>query len=855
MAKILRVCNSENLPPILERSNSYIYFVYDKMSIYLGQNFYSDPFCIVEQLPPDPIPGMLYITLDGLVKTYYDSKEITIGIIESDDQLQYLLEAGTIYFMKAEYRYLDRQTRLLNLPFQNGNYQLSVQSANNLKIDENTVIKFNPLTDRFEISGTLEEYPWETVNNNGYIGEESSSIRTTVNNNSIKADLKISDEIGNILKIYGNGLYANIGEIATEDQIKNLALEYENYRTYVEAKMKELRDEMDEKGFNLTPDSLAEKIMNALEEYKPTIEEMFANYDYINEQLGFLRDSTTNYADEKIEEAKAEIIEYIQNITSVWNEFDEEGESIVDTLSEEEAKIIANALDSARLDILATRELDVTYQVDFSTFVITDQDGINDGSDVILLPKSLEVESVPGSKIGYTYLTISPEKEEETNRYFYKETDICPRFNEVLDGYKEWNGISEIQIENDSIIYLVETDIDQKAKKYAKVKIKSRLEKPNELEILTITSMEGSAEGTAKVNISPTIEDGNMYVFKKSTTIPEYNSILPEEYKTWDGSSEITADYDKQMLTFVECTSDFRRAKKVGLVYVDLADELLKSLDIETDAGTVPISTIITNIFPNKSSSSIYLYKIGDTSIPEINSYIVEDDIWKLCQIGDQIQFSYFTDGLVVVETNDFHRVKKAGVVLLPNMNNELVAELIYDKTEYMKNIVSVDLFEGSNLYYYITSKAIENISHLKYGSILTSEFSPVLNNQVVIMENRRVVLAETTNTNQIIRFGIYDPVIEYAGELENITATNNDGFVTVSNIPIDNNYLYYAQIMTVDDEKKYILNESINPDDYLEWDGQSVIQINDSTDIFMIKVLITDQNNRVIYIGKCVIN
>lgn len=854
MTKILKVCNSENLPPILERSNSYIYFVYDKMSIYLGQNFYSDPFCIVEQLPPEPIDGMLYITLEGLVKTYHDFKEITIGIIESEDQLQYLLEAGTVYFMKAEYRYFDRQTRLLNLPFQNGNYQLSVQSANNLKIDENTVIRFNPITDRFEISGTLEEYPWDTVNNSGYIGNESSSIRTTVENNTIKADLKISDQPGNILKVFGNGLYANIGEIATEEQVQNLALVYENYRTLVEAKMKELRDEMDEKGFNLTPESLAEKIMTALEEYKPTIEEMFANYDYIYEQLGYIRNSTTNYADEKIEEAKTEIVNYIQNISSAWNEFDEVGESAVDTLTEEEAEVIAKALDSARLEILAARELNSTYQVDFSTFVITDQDGINDGSDIVLLPEALEVGSVPGSKLGYTYLTISPEKELETNRYFYKETDICPRYNEVLDGYKEWNGISEIQIENDSIIYLVETDIDQKAKKFAKVKIRSRLEKPNELEILTITSIEGSTEGTAKVNISPVIEDGNIYVYKKSTTIPEYNSILPEEYKTWDGSSEITADYDKQMLTFVECTSDFRKAKKVGLVYVDLANELLKSLDINTIAGTVPISTIITDVFPDKTSSSIYLYKTGDTSIPEINSYIVEDDIWSICQIGDQIQLSDFTDGLVVIETNDYHRVKKAGVLLLPNLNNDLLAVLTYNRSEYMMNNISVDQYEDTSLYYYITSKAIESVNHLAYGSDLTTEFSPVLNNQIPITENKRIVIADVMNTGKVVRFGIYNPVIEYADELE-ITAINNDGFVTVTGITVDDFHLYYAQIMTVDDNKKYILNETIDPNDYLEWDGQSVIQINDSTDIFMIKVIITDQNNRIISIGKCVIN
>ena len=54
MSKILRICKSENLPVLADRDSNYVYFVYDKMAIYLGRNYYSDPFCIVETVPEDP---------------------------------------------------------------------------------------------------------------------------------------------------------------------------------------------------------------------------------------------------------------------------------------------------------------------------------------------------------------------------------------------------------------------------------------------------------------------------------------------------------------------------------------------------------------------------------------------------------------------------------------------------------------------------------------------------------------------------------------------------------------------------------------------------------------------------------
>ena len=88
--KILTICPSEFLPPYSERTRDHIYFVYDKMALYLGRDVYSDAFCVVEDIPDIPVEGMLYITFDGFVKARINEQVIIIAEIENRQQLDYL---------------------------------------------------------------------------------------------------------------------------------------------------------------------------------------------------------------------------------------------------------------------------------------------------------------------------------------------------------------------------------------------------------------------------------------------------------------------------------------------------------------------------------------------------------------------------------------------------------------------------------------------------------------------------------------------------------------------------------------------------------------------------------------------
>ena len=187
--KTLRVCHSKDLPSIHDRDINYIYFLYDKLEVFLGQNYYSDPYAIVESYPFDNvIPGMLYFCLDdGYVKAQVNLVDTKIAKIESDEQLEILKQAGTTFFVNAERRYLDVRTRCISLPFRNGSYELTVNLAADLKINKNTVIAFNPETQQFEIVGDIQDF--DIVFSRDYRGLKTDSVDTKVEDHKISSDV------------------------------------------------------------------------------------------------------------------------------------------------------------------------------------------------------------------------------------------------------------------------------------------------------------------------------------------------------------------------------------------------------------------------------------------------------------------------------------------------------------------------------------------------------------------------------------------------------------------------------------------------------------------------------------------
>lgn len=314
MAKILRVCNTEFLPPLSERDPNYVYFVYDKMAIYLGRFYYSDPFCIVEVMPEHPVEGMLYITIDGKLKSYLDYKVVEIGEIESEDQLQYLYEAGTIYFMKAEYRYLDTQTRTIQLPFQNGSYQLSVNLAKNIVIDKNTVIRFNPETNRFEIDGSMYGEPLDKAELIKELkGGETDSTFTTISNGNVRVHLKVSEAQDNLIKLLDSGIYASLDEYLTNDELEQIKSSLEYYQATLNRYLADLKNAVDESDVSVSEDSILRRIKVELDRYYPNINKIIEQYEQVYTYLQDLRQDSRQYTDKMFTDTRTEISKYIDD--------------------------------------------------------------------------------------------------------------------------------------------------------------------------------------------------------------------------------------------------------------------------------------------------------------------------------------------------------------------------------------------------------------------------------------------------------------------------------------------------------------------------------------------------------------
>ena len=82
------------------------------------------------------------------------------------------------------------------------------------------------------------------------------------------------------------------------------------------------------------------------------------------------------------------------------------------------------------------------------------------------LLSTLTLASVAGTTTGKTAITVSPVKEEYTNKYMYKtaaETITLPLYGEVVSGYTLWNGTEEITAATGQNVAVVECTSDGKA--------------------------------------------------------------------------------------------------------------------------------------------------------------------------------------------------------------------------------------------------------------------------------------------------------------------------------------------------------------------------------------------------------
>lgn len=330
--KVLQVIKYEDLLPPNERRKSYIYFVYDKMQLYFYQSLYTDPFCIIEQLPKYPVENMLYITTEGKMYTYYSAHRTFIGEVEKNTedipdpmQIALIKQAGTVFFMNAESRYLDMQSRTIQLPFQNGNYILSLSLGADLRIDEHTVIKYNPNQEQFYIAG--QDYQFEDKLNNvgkfdGYVTE---TTETFMDGYTFRTDVSVSDKANNGLEIAETGgLYVDVSDLASQDKYVGIVQAFNTYKTIIDRYMDELVEAVNECTGEVTADIINNKIIQALNEYEGTITQAMADYDELHDIIIDIEDRLVAGVRAALEDDRAEIYNLINQAR--WGYFNgEEG--------------------------------------------------------------------------------------------------------------------------------------------------------------------------------------------------------------------------------------------------------------------------------------------------------------------------------------------------------------------------------------------------------------------------------------------------------------------------------------------------------------------------------------------------
>ena len=306
--RTFRVCTSKQLPISSQRSSNFIYFTYDTLIVYLGQVKYSDPYAIVETLPKDPARGVMYFCLDtGLVKFKDDLEVNTLAKIESDDQLEILKQSGTMFFYNARSRYLDKQTKTVSLPYQNGTYELTVALANELKINENTVIKYNTDTNQFEISGDIEDYG--QLNTHGYSGKNTSTATTTVVDGKISTEVKVSKAYDNLLKNTSGGLFVSATDKVSREEFEGLRSNYQDYKGTLEYYLKTIQAVAAAGQDLVNRDSINAKIAKALEDAYPDIDKAVKNYDELSADIRGIEGRSKEYTDIETNKAKNDILE------------------------------------------------------------------------------------------------------------------------------------------------------------------------------------------------------------------------------------------------------------------------------------------------------------------------------------------------------------------------------------------------------------------------------------------------------------------------------------------------------------------------------------------------------------------
>lgn len=344
--KIFIICSSEFLPAPPDRDPNSIYLLYDTLDVYYGRTQYSGLYSIVTELPDGssienmPVKNMMYIKMNGDVYMVNEETPELIAQLEDPSQAEYLVKAGTSFLLKSGYRYIDSQTKVLSLPFQNGIFQLSVILDKPIEITNETILVYNPETGHFEIDGP--RYYDEFGRNPEilkYTAKETNTVKTYIQNDHIHADVKVSGKVGNILQIRTDGLYANSELFASVEEFNELVTRTQREINTFNIFLQRIEDAMASVDITLSDTTLREAIEAAIEEHFPTLEEAVDNYEEVIEQFHHTVEELVAFISTNIVELKEDTVERIEDVHTSWGYFVDNFDTVIEKVEEGSYKL------------------------------------------------------------------------------------------------------------------------------------------------------------------------------------------------------------------------------------------------------------------------------------------------------------------------------------------------------------------------------------------------------------------------------------------------------------------------------------------------------------------------------------
>lgn len=276
---------------------------------------------------------------------------------------------------------------------------------------------------------------------------------------------------------------------------------------------------------------------------------------------------------------------------------------------------------------------------------------------------TLTLHSEEGTEVGYTKITVTEAKQEETNQYFYKEGGTIPDVGGSVLEWTAWNGTDEIQATNEATLAVVEATAEGNAVAGGTVTVVAKQEEVEpepELTLLNVSSAEGTNVGFTVITVNENaLEGDNKYVYSVTDSLPTYNQDL-SSWTAWNGTDEIEAATGTSICV-AEVTSA-NLAVKAGVVTVTAKEEEIEpqigSLTVTCAEGQQVGYTKIT-VEPALTGGNKY-YTKENGELPSTWHQDMTTGGWNEWNGTDEVQATDATP-ITVVETTAEGLAEKAG--------------------------------------------------------------------------------------------------------------------------------------------------------------------------------------------------